>query len=71
MVLVIILYKLVRTFESVDKVLKCNDFDENHSAILSGSTLLIPLFSGGERLKQGFSLYRCHGGIHFRWITRK
>ena len=43
---------LYKVFFSLDKVLKFNDFDENHSAILPRSTLLIPLYSGGKGLNK-------------------
>ena len=34
-VLFIMLYKVVLTFESVDEILKCNDSNESYQAVLS------------------------------------
>ena len=38
-VLFIMLYKVVLTFESVDEILKCNHSNESYRAVLSHSTV--------------------------------
>ena len=38
------LYKVVRTFESVDEILKCDRSNESYSVVLSGGALCFSLF---------------------------
>ena len=40
-VLFIMLYKVVLTFESVDEILKCDLSNETSSAVLSGGTIYV------------------------------
>ena len=45
-VLFIMLYKVVLTFEFVDEILKCNHSNESYGAVLSCGTLFLFLWDG-------------------------
>ena len=45
-VLFIMLYKVVLTFESVDEILKCDHSNESYGAVLSCSTVYYALQGG-------------------------
>ena len=51
-VLFIMLYKVVLTFESVDEILKCDNLNESYRAVLSHSTIC---FSIVYKMKFGIS----------------
>ena len=47
-VLFIVLYKVVLTFEPVNEILKCDHSNESYSAVLSCGAVYCPLQSGSN-----------------------
>ena len=54
-VLFIMLYKVVLTFESVDEILKCDHSNESYCAVLSCGTVYYAV-QGGSKMKTNFHL---------------
>ena len=50
MILFIMLYKVVLTFELADDILKCYYSNESYCAVLSNGTVTMPFLSGSNFL---------------------
>ena len=76
-VLFIMLYKVVLTFESVDEILKCDHSNESYWALLSCGTVHYAVQGGSSFWVCGWNpnhvwisykiLWKCHYSWHFNW----
>ena len=68
-VLFIMLYKVVRTFESVDEILKCYHSNESYWAVLSCGAVYYAVQSGSNFWVCGWNPKVCHRSNESYWAV--